>query len=88
MSTTFTPGAFLLQAGRTDSAGFVDNMRIIVRIKTIGNFELLDYFAAADYLIDNNKLMVIVSAKDIRTNLPFIVKRLFGCDKAQISSIK
>ena len=60
--------ACLLQSSSTDREGFVNIMRKFVRIKAIKVSEFLDDSETAGCLIDNNKLMVMVNVKYIRTN--------------------
>ena len=57
-------------------------MRIIVHANAVEIFEFLDYLDIAGYLLDNNKSLVIVHVKDVRTNPSSIMKRFLGCDKA------
>ena len=74
----FPMGACLLQTGSTDNLGFVNNVHVLVYAKAIEIFEFIDNFEVTGCLIDNNKLKVTVSAKDIRTSPHSIMKRFLG----------
>ena len=68
MLNVFPIGTFLLQYSSTNSVGFANNTHVCVHVKTIGIFEFLDDLETAGCLMKNNKLIAMVSVKDIRTN--------------------
>ena len=77
-------GTHLLQAGITNNTGFFASMRLLARAKFIEIFEFLNYLEASGNLIDDSKLIAMLSVKDSRTRMCSISQRLLVYENVQI----